>query len=166
MYIYIYIYIYIKLIKCYIISHSPKKSHINQVKWVVLILTGKKQGMGSISYISSQSNMETTFRSNFLPQIVQCFPFPHAYWYLGFPCGLTGKESTCNSGHSGSIPGLGRFSGEGKGYPHQYCGLENSVDCIVHGITKSWTWLSDFHWYFRAMLIKSKRACNFLPAFS
>ena len=43
------------------------------------------------------------------------------------------------------IPGLGRSSGEGKGYPLHYSGLENSMDCIVHGVTKSWTQLSDFH---------------------
>ena len=43
------------------------------------------------------------------------------------------------------IPGLGRSPGEGKGYPLQYSGLENSMDCIVHGVTKSWTRLSDFH---------------------
>ena len=41
---------------------------------------------------------------------------------------------------------LGRSPGEGKGYPLQYSGLENSMDCIVHGVTKSQTWLSDFHW--------------------
>ena len=45
----------------------------------------------------------------------------------------------------GSTPGLGRFLGEGKGYPLQYSSLENSMDCIVHGVTKSWTGLSDFH---------------------
>ena len=45
----------------------------------------------------------------------------------------------------GSIPGLGRSPGEGKGYPLQYSGLENSMDCIVHGVAKSWTRLSDFH---------------------
>ena len=43
------------------------------------------------------------------------------------------------------IPGLGRSPGEGKGYPFQYSGLENSVDCIVHGVAKSQTQLSDFH---------------------
>ena len=47
----------------------------------------------------------------------------------------------------GSVPGLGRSPGEGKGYPLQYSGLENSMDCIVHGITKSWTRLSDFHFH-------------------
>ena len=45
----------------------------------------------------------------------------------------------------GSIPGLGRFPGEGKGYPLQYSGLENSMDSILHGVTKSRTRLSDFH---------------------
>ena len=50
--------------------------------------------------------------------------------FLGFPCGLAGKESTCNVGDLGSIPGLGRFPGEGKGYPLQYSGLENAMDYI------------------------------------
>ena len=54
--------------------------------------------------------------------------------HLGFPCGSTGKESTCNEGDLGSIPGLGRSSGEWKGHPLQYSGLENSMDCIVHGV--------------------------------
>ena len=63
----------------------------------------------------------------------------------GFPGDSAGKESTCNVGDLGSIPGLGRSPGEGKGYPLQYSGLENSMDCIVNGVTKSWTRLSDFH---------------------
>ena len=57
--------------------------------------------------------------------------------FLGFPCGSAGKESACNAGDLGSIPGLGRSPGEGKGYPLQYSGLKNSMDCIVCGITKS-----------------------------
>ena len=64
---------------------------------------------------------------------------------LGFPCSSASKESTCNAGDLGSIFGLGRSPEEGKGYPLQYSGLESSMDCIVHGITKSWTRLSDFH---------------------
>ena len=64
---------------------------------------------------------------------------------LGFPCGSAGKESACNEGDLGSIPGLERSSGEGKAYPLQYSGLENSVDCTVHEVAKSWTRLSDFH---------------------
>jgi len=50
-----------------------------------------------------------------------------------------GKESTCNVGDLGSIPGLARSPGEGKGYPLQYSGLEKSMDCVVHEITKSQT---------------------------
>ena len=64
---------------------------------------------------------------------------------LGSPCGSAGKESACNMGDLGSIPGLGRSPGEGNGYPLQYSGLENSTDYIVHGVTKSQTQLSDFH---------------------
>ena len=54
-------------------------------------------------------------------------------------------ECTFQVGDLGSIPGLGRSPGEGKGYPLQYSGLENSMDCTVYGVTKSWTklkWLS------------------------
>ena len=67
---------------------------------------------------------------------------------LGFPCGSASKESTCNAGDLDSIPGLGRSPGVGKGYPLQYSGLENSMDYTVHGVSKSWTRLSDFHFLF------------------
>ena len=63
----------------------------------------------------------------------------------GFPCGSAGKESACNVGDLGLIPGLGRSPGEGKGSPLQYSGLENSMDCTVNGVSKSQTRLSDFH---------------------
>ena len=64
---------------------------------------------------------------------------------MGFPCGSAGKGSTCNAGDLGSIPGLGRSPGEGKGYPLQYSGLENSMDYTVHEVPKSQTRLSNFH---------------------
>ena len=67
---------------------------------------------------------------------------------LGFLCGSDGKESACKAGDLGSILGLGRFSGEGKGYPLQYSELENAMDCIVRGVTKSQIRLSDFHLHF------------------
>ena len=51
--------------------------------------------------------------------------------FLGFLCGSAGKESACNVGDLRLIPGLGRPPGEGKGYPLQYSGLENSMDCTV-----------------------------------
>ena len=63
---------------------------------------------------------------------------------LGFLRGSAGKESACNAGDLGSVPGFGRSYGEGKDYPLLYSGLENSRDSIVHGVTKSWTHLSDF----------------------
>ena len=62
----------------------------------------------------------------------------------GFPRGSTGKESACDAGDLGSIPGLGR-SGEENSYPRQYSGLENSMHCIADGVAKSWTRLNNFH---------------------
>ena len=73
-----------------------------------------------------------------------------------FHCDSAGKESACNVGDVGSIPGLGRSPGEGKGYPLQYSGLKNSMDCIVHGVAKSQTWLSDFHFQGNKIL----QSCN------
>ena len=64
---------------------------------------------------------------------------------MGFSCDSAGKESTCNVGDLGLIPGLGRSPGEGNGCPLQYSGLENFMDCIVHGVAKSQTQLSYFH---------------------
>ena len=62
-----------------------------------------------------------------------------------FPCGSAGKEFACSVRDLGSIPGLGRSPEEGKGYPLQYSGLDNSMDFLVHGVAKSWTRLSSFH---------------------
>ena len=56
-----------------------------------------------------------------------------------FPGGSVGKESACNGGDLGSIPGPGRSPGEEKGYPLQYSGLGNSMDCIVHEVKTSRT---------------------------
>ena len=75
---------------------------------------------------------------------------------MGLPHSSVGKESTCSVGDLGSITGLWRSPGEGKGYPLQYSGLENSMDCIVHGVTKSQTWLSNFHFISVFKLVLSK----------
>ena len=69
-------------------------------------------------------------------ELVTDFPFLHS---------SVGKESACNVEDLGLIPGLGRSSGEEKGYPLQYSVLENSMDCIVLWVAKSQTRLSDFH---------------------
>ena len=68
--------------------------------------------------------------------------------FLGFPCGSDGKESTCNVEDLGSIPGLERSPGKGKGSPFQYSALENSKD-TVHGVAKNRARLSDFHFHFK-----------------
>ena len=70
-----------------------------------------------------------------------------------FPGGSDGKESACNAGNPGSIPGSGRFPGEGNGNPLQYSCLENFMGrgawwTTVHGVSKSRTQLSDWHFYF------------------
>ena len=64
-------------------------------------------------------------------------------WVSGFSGGSAGKESACNVGNLGLIPGLGRSPEEGNYYILQYSGLENSADCVVHGLRKNGTWLSD-----------------------
>ena len=90
-------------------------------------------------FLAVWSNYIFTFGEEDLPT-----SFGHARSSLeGFPGGSEGKESACNVEDLGSIPGLGRSPGKGKGYPLQYSGLENSMDCIVHGLTKSRTWLNN-----------------------
>ena len=70
--------------------------------------------------------------------------------HLGFPDGSVDKESACNAGDLDLIPGLGRSTGEGIGYPLQYSGLENS---IVHGVAKSRIPLSNFHFLLCLLLL-------------
>ena len=63
----------------------------------------------------------------------------HYAYIFGFPSGSDDRESDCNARDLGLIPGLGRSPGEGKSYPLWYSGLEKSMGCIVHGVTKSQT---------------------------
>ena len=70
---------------------------------------------------------------------------------IGFPGGSAGKEYAYKAGDLGLIPGMGRSRGEGKGCPLQCSGLENSMNCRVHGVAKGWKQLSDFH--FRTLLV-------------
>ena len=76
----------------------------------------------------------TRLSTHTLPQSLS-----HRAFNKGFPGGSAGRESACNAGDLRSIPGLGRSSGEGKGYPLQHSGLENPMDHIVHGVAKSRT---------------------------
>ena len=72
------------------------------------------------------------------------YKFAYILYMCEFPLWLSCKESACNVGDLGLIPRLGRSAGEGNSYPLQYSGLENSIDCIVHGVTESdmTEWLS------------------------
>ena len=83
--------------------------------------------------------------------------------WVGFPCSSAGKESTCNAGDLGLIPGLGRSPGEGKSCPLQYSGLENSMDYVDHGVAKSRTRLNNFHFFLPTTLIPSCASSS--PAF-
>ena len=88
------------------------------------------------------------------------YPLPYSWAFL---VAQMVKESTCNMEDLGSIPGLGRSPGEGKGYPLQYSGLENSMDCIVHGVTKSQTRLSDFHVHLQSYAQNSSSQASAAP---
>ena len=78
------------------------------------------------------------------------FAFPYCL-YSGFPGGSDGKASTCNAGDLSSIPGLGRSPEEGTGCPLRCSGLENLMELIVHGVAKSWTQLSEFHFTYQCL---------------
>ena len=80
--------------------------------------------------------MKCLYNWNPAPPALTFFRYPQKK--EGFPGGSAGKESICNAGDLSSIPALGRSPGRRKDYPLQYSGL----DCIVHGVAKSWTWLS------------------------
>ena len=78
----------------------------------------------------------------------------------GFPDSSVGKESACNAGDAGSIPGSGRSTRAGIGYPLQYAGLENFMGCVVHGVWKSQTWLSELHFHFQLEEVWEKMTEN------
>ena len=93
--------------------------------------------------------------------------FQHTFYLYAlkkicFSCGSGGKESTCNAGNLGLIPGLGRSPGEGKGCPLQYSGLESSMDCIFYGVAKIQTQLCDFHFHFYKIVMTVSRPFHFL----
>ena len=76
---------------------------------------------------------------------------------ISFPASSVGKESARNAGDLDLIPGLGKSSGEGKVYPLKSSGLENSMNCIIHGVAKGQTLLSDFHFHFLFSWFRFKR---------
>ena len=95
---------------------------------LLLPSVNQKQGSGIKRRASLiELSNPATFKGHFETYLVLVFCF------RGFPCGSAGRESACNAGDPGLTPGLGRSPGEGKGYPLQYSGLENPMDCIVCG---------------------------------
>ena len=98
----------------------------------------------------------TNIYSAFLPHSKTHIQYGNSYY--NFPDSWVGKDSASNAGNPRSIPGLGRSAGEGLGYPLQYSGLENSMDCIVHGVTKNQTQLSNIH-FTSLYLITTKILC-------
>ena len=95
--------------------------------------------------LTAQLAMKETWLDSWIRKIHwRSYRLP-TFVFLGFPCGSAGKESACNAGDLGLIPGLGRSPGEGKGYTFQYSDLENSMESIIHGVPKSRTQLNDFH---------------------
>ena len=123
-------------------QHEPKMQHVHLF---VICICRSQVWRKSILY--SVGNFLGLGRVN------QFADFPTGSVVKGFPCGSLGKESTCNAGDLGTIPGLGISPTEGKGYPLQYSGLENSMDCIVHGVAKSQKQLSNFHFHIHELII-------------
>ena len=105
---------------------------------------GVTQSRTWLKQLSSSSSSIHIYIYIYIYAYVYVIIYIYIYTY-GFPAGSAGKESACNVGNPSSIPGLGRIPGEGNGYPLQYSGLKNSMDCIIHGVAKSELWLSDFH---------------------
>ena len=94
-----------------------------------------------------QATTFSTFFMFFTSSTFSRCSFLSALYCQSFPGSSAGKESACNAGELVSIPRLGRSPGEGKSYPLPYSGLENSMDCIDHGVAKSLTRVSDFHFH-------------------
>ena len=101
-------------------THTMESIH-TYTQWNIIQLKKKKKGI--LPFAVTQMDLERI---------------------MGFSCGSAGKQFTCNVGDLGSIHRLGRSPGKGKHYPLQYSGLENSKDCRVFGVAKSWTRLSNF----------------------
>ena len=116
--------------------------------------TASIPGWGTKIPIALQCGQKKRFIAAFQAGDPGSFPGQHIVFFilLGLPGDSDGKESSCNEGDLGLIPGLGRSPGEGNGYPLQYSGLENCMDrgawqATVHRVAKSWTGLSDFHFH-------------------
>ena len=107
-----------------------------------------------IQEIFKKQNLDLLWTSNYLHSIYIVYTMIDTVLdiIMGFPDSSAGKESPCNARDLGWIPGLGRSPGDGKAYPLQYFGLENSMDRIVYGVAKSRTRLISFHFHIFILL--------------
>ena len=111
---------------------------------IPIFLPGEFHGQRSLASYNPQGHKE----SDRTEPLTHTHTHTHTRKEMGFPGSSDGKESACNAGDLGSIPGPRRYPGEGNGYPFQYSFLENSMhrgawQATVHRVTKSWTWLSN-----------------------
>ena len=116
--------------------------------WATVHGVAKSQTQLSNFYFSHPIHSSQTFKLPTQHNLANLQLFASYLLQLGFPRGSAGKESACNVGDLGSIPGFRRSPGEGKGYPLHYSGLKSSMDCTAHGVAKSQTPLSDFYFHF------------------
>ena len=117
---------------------------MNIQNWFPLGLTGLiSLLLKGLSRVFSSTTLKSMSSSAFSLPYGPTLTSMYDYWKSHSSDSSVGKESSFNAGEPGSIPGLGRSPGEEKGYPLQYSGLENSMDFIFHGVTKSRTRLSD-----------------------
>ena len=121
-----------------------------RIPWTVESMGLQRVGHDWATFTSLQSPNHQKIRNfpcHLLVRVRKIFLLLGMLW---FPGGSEVKESACNSGDLGSIPGWGRSPGEGNGKPLQYSCMENPMDggalwaTLVHGVAKTWTWLSNF----------------------
>ena len=122
---------------------------------VKLQLTQNGRNYKSMMFVCLSTCLSVQRMTRNINSIYRNFGVRKIYWrrdrlptpvFLGFRWGSAGKESACNAGDLGSMPGLGRSPVEGKDYPRQYSGLENSMILQPIG-SQSQAWLSDFHFH-------------------
>ena len=142
---------------CDSVDHSPLDSFVHWIlqakmlEWVAMPSSrapSLPRDQTHVSYVSWMAGGFFTTSVTWEAQKITYTDNPSNFTLLySFPCGSASKESDCNVGDLSSVPRLGRSPGEGKGYPLQYSGLENSMDCIVHGVAKSLTRLGNFNFH-------------------
>ena len=151
------------LVKGSALSNCQDKVKFHQLSSFYFVLLIKIHSMVNLLFHQSVKNTYLVYETDQieLPQSSLLWEDGETLsaYLLGYqlPDSSVSKESTCNAGNPSSIPGSGRAPGDGISYPLQYSGLENCMDCIVHGVAKIWTQLSEFLFSHRKIAIPSPR---------